>query len=253
MRLKIAFALAFAACLVVAGGVYAADKCYDLVQAGHYDKAIVACDALIGGKVADKSVLATHYNNRGRAYGSLGKNDKAIADFTKAIELDPKLARAYLYRGIVYKMTSKYDNALADLNKAASLNPKSAMTFFNLAEVYAAKGMSDKAIADYTKVIAIDPKRDIAYNNRGDIYMTKKKYAAAEKDIKKALEINPGNMAAAVSLAEVYSGMKKTTDSCKWLNAGIEKGFKDWGYVKTSKSFDNIRPSECYKKIMAGK
>ena len=53
----------------------------------------------------------------------------AIADFNKAIQLDPNLAGAYNNRGVVYSETGKYKPAIADFNKAIQLDP-------NLADAY---------------------------------------------------------------------------------------------------------------------
>ncbi len=53
--------------------------------------------------------------------------DKALADYNKAIELDPKFATAYYNRGFVDADKKDYDKALADYNKAIELDPKYAL------------------------------------------------------------------------------------------------------------------------------
>ena len=49
---------------------------------------------------------------------------EAIADFDKAIELNPKDARAYYNRGVVKDELKQYKEAIADYDKAIELNPK---------------------------------------------------------------------------------------------------------------------------------
>ncbi len=46
---------------------------------------------------------AVVYMARARAYDDAEKSPAAIADFSKAIELNPKLLAAYLVRAIVYE------------------------------------------------------------------------------------------------------------------------------------------------------
>ena len=47
--------------------------------------------------------------------------DKAIADSTKAIEINPQLAEAYSNRGLTYALLENWEQAYKDLKKAANL------------------------------------------------------------------------------------------------------------------------------------
>ena len=51
----------------------------------------------------------------------MGEYDRAIADLTKAIELEPNSAATHYMRGLVYKDRRKYDLAIADFQKVALL------------------------------------------------------------------------------------------------------------------------------------
>jgi tetratricopeptide (TPR) repeat protein len=67
----------------------------------------------------------------------------------------------------------QYDKAISDFNKAIDLNPKFAEAYNNRGLTYAKKGQYDKAISDFTKTIEINPSYTLAYQNRGIIYMIK--------------------------------------------------------------------------------
>ncbi len=62
-----------------------------------------------------------------------GEHDRAIADFSAAIQRNPLYARAYLRRGLSCFAKDQIDRGRADLDKAICLNPK-------FAEAYAARG-----------------------------------------------------------------------------------------------------------------
>jgi lipoprotein NlpI len=47
------------------------------------------------------------YYNRGIDLDEVGDHDKAIADYTKAIELDPKYVYAYVNRGVAWSRKAK--------------------------------------------------------------------------------------------------------------------------------------------------
>jgi len=113
------------------------------------------------------------------------EHDKAIADFSKAIELDPADAKAYRNRGLAYYYKREYDKAMADFNKAIDLNPEYAEGYYNRGTAYGAKGEYDKAIADFNKVIDLDPEYALAYGTRGLAYYYKGEYDKAIADYNK--------------------------------------------------------------------
>jgi tetratricopeptide (TPR) repeat protein len=49
--------------------------------------------------------------------------NKAIADYTQAIRLEPNIAIFYNQRGIVYYSTGDYNKAIADIETAIQLEP----------------------------------------------------------------------------------------------------------------------------------
>ena len=61
------------------------------------------------------------YANRGLAWSMLDQHQKAIEDYTKALELNHQDGDTYYLRGISYKALSKKAEACADLNKSSEL------------------------------------------------------------------------------------------------------------------------------------
>jgi tetratricopeptide (TPR) repeat protein len=93
---------------------------------------------------------------------SLAENaDSAISNYSKAIEINPKLVKAYNNRGIAYIWKKQYDLAVADFNKAIELDPKNGKAYNNRAIVYSYQGETDKARQDLKKAqslgIAVNP------------------------------------------------------------------------------------------------
>ena len=136
-----------------------------------------------------KSAFA--YNKRGFTYGKLKQYDKAIADFNRAIELDPKLAVAYNNRGNTYVELKQYNKAIADCTKAIELDPEWFMAYNNRGDAYLGLQQYDKAIADCTKAIELDPKSAVAYNNRGVAYLGLQQYEKAIPECNKAIDLDP--------------------------------------------------------------
>ena len=67
---------------------------------------------------------AEAYCGRGAAYSENGSYDKAISDYNKAIEINPKLARAFYDRGVAHYRKGAHHLAIADYARAIEMNPK---------------------------------------------------------------------------------------------------------------------------------
>jgi tetratricopeptide (TPR) repeat protein len=61
------------------------------------------------------------YYIRGEAYLSKGQFDRAIADFNKALEINPKDALAYYKMAGAYYKKKEYDKCLENAKKAQEL------------------------------------------------------------------------------------------------------------------------------------
>jgi tetratricopeptide (TPR) repeat protein len=158
------------------------------------DKAIAACTRAISSGRFHGHNLAVVYYNRGNTYQANGDNDRAIADFTEAIRLDPKYVRAYNNRGNAYHDKGDNDRAIADYTEAIRLDPKYTFAYNGRGNAYQAKGDNDRAIADFTEAIRLDPKYVFAYSNRcWARALAGRDLAQALDDCNKALRLRPGD------------------------------------------------------------
>jgi tetratricopeptide (TPR) repeat protein len=85
---------------------------------------------LVEGK-GDRTGLARIYFNRGHEFEALGLSEKAVADYTRALEEKSNYYRPYLLsdRGASYISLKRYLEALRDFNEAISLNNGNARTY----------------------------------------------------------------------------------------------------------------------------
>src|SRR5205823_7207713 len=58
------------------------------------------------------------YYNRALALSALGQSDRALRDYTRALELDDGLTAAALNRGLLHYAAGRFAEAAADLNRA---------------------------------------------------------------------------------------------------------------------------------------
>jgi len=180
-----------------------ADK-YEIKSSGVRKRPVKAPTSIKSSRVRKKPVKAPAaikkpraemdadaYTDRGFSYFKKGLYDKAMSDYNKAIEIDPKNSRAYNFRGTGYHYKGLYDKAIADYTKAIELDPKNATGYAIRGDLYHAKGLYDRAISDFTKAIELEPKYANAYISRGVAYDHKGLYDQAIADFTKTIQINP--------------------------------------------------------------
>ena len=92
--------------------------------------------------------LYLHISARGNAREAKGDLDGAIAEYTRAIELDPRYADAYLNRANTQADKGDMGHAIADYNRALEINPALARAYAGRGGV---KGDLDGALSDYSR------------------------------------------------------------------------------------------------------
>jgi tetratricopeptide (TPR) repeat protein len=148
--------------------------------------------------------FAPAYRDRGVAYSYSGDYDKALADFNQALRLNPNDPAVYRERGNVYGFKGDETRSLADYNRAISVNPDYASAYVNRGNVYSRQGDEDRAIADYTQAIRLNPNEVLAYINRGNSYAQKEDYDRAIADYNQAIRLNPNYAGAYVNRGYTY-------------------------------------------------
>jgi len=177
--------------------------------------------------IAARAEEAKDAMQRGRVALQKGDLDGAIAAFTAAIRLDPKLTAAYLTRGWVYGEKGEFQKAIADYDQAINLDPKSAEAFCNRGDLLAKNGQIDRGLADLTAAIRLNPKLVPAYAARGFIYSEQGAHEKAAADYGEVIRLVPQDPQAYIDRATCLAELKKDAAAIADLDAAIKLGAKD--------------------------
>lgn len=140
----------------------------------------------------------------GLANAMIKNYDAAIADYEKAVQINPKSAEAYNNYGIALTDINRLEEALSTLNKALALDPNFEAAIYNVGNVYAKAGDYNTAISFYDKAIAIDPGYTEAYNNKGNSYASMNQFDKAVLSFEKVTQLNPTDPKALYNLGVTY-------------------------------------------------
>ena len=93
------------------------------------------------------------YNIIGAASQGLGKVEKAIEAYNKALSIEPNLADAYYNLGNAFKDQGKLEEAIKAYNKGITIKPDFADAYFNMGNVLKDQGKLEEAIVAYKKAL----------------------------------------------------------------------------------------------------
>lgn len=189
---------------------------------------IAACSSVIASAQATREQRSAAYVQRGILRGDLGDHGRAVADFGRALRVNPRNTLALYQRGELHEMRGAYQAALRDFDLALAIDPNmqealmareaaldgqqqtAASQLAQLDELLAADPTNaellnnrcwlrainnenlDLALADCNAALLSEPSFAAAMDSRGLVQLKRGAYAASIADYEAALATDPG-------------------------------------------------------------
>jgi tetratricopeptide (TPR) repeat protein len=186
--------------------------------------------------------LADFYVRRGTLYANKRDRAHAMADFDKALELDPACAAAYDLRAAEHGFHKDLSRALADIEKAVELDPRNAAYLLHKGMIHELQNDPDKARAAYDTALDIDPACLDAYDRRGRLAVARGDLRAAVADFTRVLAAKPDNDEVRGNRSLVYASLKEFDKAIADLDRFVERhpmnsnGYNNRGSVHLQKN-----------------
>jgi tetratricopeptide (TPR) repeat protein len=170
------------------------------------------------------------YSRRARAWNGKHDRQKALADYSTAIQLEPGNPFLFLVRGDAWSREGDHARAIADYNEAIRLAPNDADAFTTRAIEWQKNLEPDHALADFQKAISLNPKQTIAYVVRGMILKDRKEYDKVAANFVELVRANPADPTGHKELASLLAtsvqpdvrdgkrAVEEATIACKLTN-----------------------------------
>ena len=206
-------------------------QAFELTRKGRFEQAETVWTQLTEALPDQPAV----WSNRGNVRVSQNKIDDAIADYDRAIGLDPLQPDAYLNRGAAYEARGEWQKAIADYNRVLKISPDDPAAYNNRGNAKGGQGDWAAALADYEQSITIQPSFSLGYANYG-IALFEVGNRDRSIQVLKSLARKYPNFAdvrAALTAALWETGQRGEAES-QWAAArGLDRRYSDLVWVKT--------------------
>jgi tetratricopeptide (TPR) repeat protein len=154
------------------------------------------------GSIGEQSVSnAQGYATRGHVLARSGKTEEALAEFDRALALDPYNVQALYGRGLIYQGEKQHEQAIMDFTAANGLSPQRLEPLLARAASYLALDKAREAASDLDEAVQADPSSAQAWSARGVTYERLGDKAKASASYGRALALRPRDEAARSGLA----------------------------------------------------
>ena len=160
--------------------------------------------------VREKTFARSHYN-LGLIYSVKGEPEMAIAEFERALELNPserlENAETYMNLGILHDELGDNERAVFEFKRAIALLPDYVKARAHLGKTYHEQGLFTEAIREFEAALA--QSQDVSlYFDLAASQVSLKRYDGAIRSYESAIRLEPGS----TGLAELYFALASLYD-----------------------------------------
>jgi tetratricopeptide (TPR) repeat protein len=129
-----------------------------------------------------------HYN-KGITLNSVADYDEALAEFKKAVQVEPGFSKGHVNLGVTYSLLGEEDKALESFKTAVEADPEEPEGWRNLGITYRNLKEYDKARDAYEHMVALDPEDSDGMESLGEMYLMEEDYTKALESFTKVAEV----------------------------------------------------------------
>ena len=199
--LALRFRVPTAATSAVAGIVLAASLCVTEFQLGFWQNS----ETLFAHAIAVTGNNAIAHINLGVALEGEDRREDALAEYRKAVEIDPDRFQAHNNLANLMSTMGMRDAALKEYQEALRLNPTAALAHANLGTLLSEMGRFEEAMREYDDAMRLDPEDPRPHYLMGKACLRHGQSADAVKHFRHAMEIAPNDFQNLTWLARVLA------------------------------------------------
>ncbi len=192
-----------------------------------HDESVVSKLALLSDSITASPTDAALLIQRGQLYLQTKQFENSIADFSRAIEIDPELDAAWFGRGMARGRVGDISGGIEDLSVFIERHPDSSLAYTKRGVRNIWAGNMSAAKADLTRAVELDNTNSEAHDDLGVVYSSEKNYLSATYHFQQAIKHDASYEKAYYNLATVYTLNGNLADALNTINLALRLAPED--------------------------
>lgn len=198
----------------------------------------------------DLQLSAEGYFKLGNALYNEGRFEEAIANYDKALELNPDYYQAWYNHGYILDEVGRQEEAIASYDKSIESKPDFQEAWHNRGLLLDNLGHHEEALKSHDMALKLKPDDYETFYNRGISLHKLERYEQEIASYDKAIELKPDYANAWFNKACVYGFKGDADQTIENLAKAIELDPKNRENAKNESDFDLVRNDERFKQLL---
>ena len=183
-------------------------------------------------------------------FASMGRVDEAIAQITRARELDPFSLIINRGFGRHLYFAREYDHAIEQERHTLEFDPNFALARYSLGLVYVQKSMFNDAVAEFERAVSLTDGSPVFLSALGYGYARAGQRAEAEQVILRLKGLSRQRYVSAYNIALVHIGLGENEAALEWLEKACDERATALIFLKVAPEFDGLRAHPRFKALL---
>lgn len=180
---------------------------------------------------------------------ALGRNDEAMAESRRALQISPSDTVMNEHMGWTYLMARDYDHAIQSVRKAIEMEPDFLLAHRVLGLAYQYQGQHNDAIAEFARGVEIAHGDPVAKAYLARAYAAAGKTQQATEILNQLLQLSSKQYVPPLEIALTYIALGNNNEAFEWLHKAADERASALVYLKANQAFDPIRSDPRYQDV----
>ncbi len=193
---------------------------------GNFSEAIPILEKLI----SNDNKNYEYYMELAYSFLNLFEFDQAIANYSKAIELNKDCAKCYSFYARAEYENANLEKAEDIVNQGIKINSNEPNLYMTRGLIYSKTDRNELALNDFHKAIELNPEEKDYYISRANFYIQNSELHNAYSDISKAIKLSPNTAEYYYYRAYILTSLNIQDEALIDINKAIDLNNKEVNY-----------------------